>query len=215
MENPFLSIVLATYNRAHLLPRAIHSVLVQNYADWELIVVDDGSTDETAEVAGAFVRKDPRIRFIRNPHRGVALTRNAGISQARGGYVAFLDSDDEYMADHLSLHVDLLRKDETIEMLHGKVDVVGEPYVPDATDLTKKIHVKECTQTGTFFVKKALLQEVGGFPDVAFGEESMLLRVLQEKGANLVLSPHRTYRYYTTEPDSMCNTLLGKMERKG
>ena len=212
---PFLSIILPTYNRVHLLPRAIRSVLGQNFADWELLIVDDGSTDETARVAGEFVQQDPRIRFIRNVHQGVALTRNSGIAQAKGSYVAFLDSDDEYKGNHLSLHVDLLQKDTTIEMLHGKVDVFGEPYVPDATDLNKKIHVKECTQTGTFFVKKALLEEVGGFPNVPFGEESMLLRMLQEKGTNVVLSPHRTYRYYTTEPDSMCNTRLREIERKG
>jgi glycosyltransferase involved in cell wall biosynthesis len=208
---PFLSIILATYNRAHLLPRAICSVLDQDNSDWELLIVDDGSTDDTVKTVRSFTDQDSRIQILINPHQGLAMTRNSGIQKARGEYVTFLDSDDEYKEGHLRLHVEFLRKNTQIEMLHGKVDVIGEPYVPDARDLTKKIHIEECTQPGTFFIKRDLLLEVGGFPVVSFGEDSALLSLLQKKGSHVVLSPYRTYRYYNTEPDSMCNTLLRKM----
>lgn len=91
--NPYFSVVIATYNRSPLLTRAIDSVLEQSFEDFELIVVDDGSTDDTPAVVSAF--GDPRLFYIRRDHRGVSATRNEGLHHARGRYVVFLDSDDE------------------------------------------------------------------------------------------------------------------------
>ncbi|MCE9625034.1 MAG: glycosyltransferase, partial [Deltaproteobacteria bacterium] len=93
MKNPFFSIILATYNRAHLLPRAIASVFSQDYADWELLVVDDGSVDATESLMRDCQNQDPRVRYLKKSHSGLAKTRNAGLSEAKGSYVTFLDSD--------------------------------------------------------------------------------------------------------------------------
>jgi glycosyltransferase involved in cell wall biosynthesis len=95
-----VSIILPTYNRAALLPRAIESVLGQSYGDFELIVVDDGSEDDSAGVVASFT--DERIRYLRlAKNGGLSKARNAGLAQVRGAYVAFQDSDDEWMADKL------------------------------------------------------------------------------------------------------------------
>jgi len=95
-----VSIILPTYNRAALLPRSIESVLEQTYGDFELIVVDDGSEDDSAGVVARFA--DERIRYLRLPKNcGLPTARNAGLAQARGAYLAFQDSDDEWMADKL------------------------------------------------------------------------------------------------------------------
>jgi glycosyltransferase involved in cell wall biosynthesis len=95
MSAPSVSIVIPTYNRAELLTRAIASVQAQTYSAWELIVVDDASTDDTAERVAALASVDPRIRLIRNTgSRGPGGARNAGLVQCRAGWVAFLDSDD-------------------------------------------------------------------------------------------------------------------------
>jgi len=91
---PRVSVILPTYNRAELLPRALRSVLAQSYADYEVLVVDNGSTDATASLAGAFA--DPRIRWLRVETRGASAARNAAISVALGEWVAFLDDDDEW-----------------------------------------------------------------------------------------------------------------------
>lgn len=97
---PAVSVVLPTYNRAHLLPRAIQSVLDQTYTDFELLVVDDGSTDETPAVMGSFT--DDRIRYIRyEPNRGANAARNVGIRAARAPYIAFQDSDDDWFPEKL------------------------------------------------------------------------------------------------------------------
>ena len=100
----YFSIILATYNRAHLLPRAIESVLKQSFQDWELLVVDDGSQDETASLIQAYCKKDARIHYIPKEHSGLPKTRNAGFEAAQGKYCTFLDSDDEYKADHLQIN---------------------------------------------------------------------------------------------------------------
>lgn len=99
-QRPTVTVIIPTYNRAATLPRAIDSVLRQTHADLELLVVDDGSTDDTPAVMESL--NDPRIRFLRQPeNRGVAAARNRGLRAARGDFIAFLDSDDEWLPDKL------------------------------------------------------------------------------------------------------------------
>ena len=102
--NPKVSVVITTYNRAALLPRAIRSVLAQTYEDYELIIVDDCSTDDTPEVVQRFA--DSRIRAVRHSdNRGQSAAVNTGIRLARGEYIAFLDDDDEWVDRKLSRQV--------------------------------------------------------------------------------------------------------------
>ena len=100
MKKPFFSIILPTYNRAHFLPKAIESVLKQTFEDWELIIVDDGSTDNTKEVVAKY--QDSRIRYFFQENQERSAARNNGIDQAQGEYVCFLDSDDYYLTEKLS-----------------------------------------------------------------------------------------------------------------
>jgi glycosyltransferase involved in cell wall biosynthesis len=105
MNNPLVSIVLTTYNRRAILPRAVDSVLRGGHADFELLVVDDASSDGTAE----YVRQigDPRVRYIRfEENGGVLRSRNRGFDEARGEYVAILDDDDELTPDALQAIVE-------------------------------------------------------------------------------------------------------------
>jgi len=103
---PPVSVLTPTHNRAQLLRRAMASVLSQTWREFEWIVVDDGSTDETAQVLAACT--DPRLKCIRlDPNKGVAAARNAGIRMARGNVVAFLDDDDEYLPDYLGSVLDV------------------------------------------------------------------------------------------------------------
>jgi hypothetical protein len=99
---PRISVILPTYNRAPYLPEAIESVLGQSWRDFELIVVDDGSTDETREVVRAYSGK---IRYLRRANGGPAAARNAGLRVARGELIAFLDSDDVFFPWRLGCHV--------------------------------------------------------------------------------------------------------------
>ena len=97
-NNPTVSVIIPTYNRAYLIDRAIQSVLNQSYQDFEMIIVDDGSTDDTKEVVTEFQEQDKRIRYIRHEkNKGGSAARNTGIKSAEGDYVAFLDDDDEWL----------------------------------------------------------------------------------------------------------------------
>ena len=101
IERPLVSIVVPTWNRAVSLRRAVLSVQAQTYGGWELVVVDDGSTDDTPHVLRGLSTFDPRIRVIQGEHAGVSRARNTAIAAARGRYVAFLDSDNTWEPDFL------------------------------------------------------------------------------------------------------------------
>lgn len=106
-----ISVIVPTYNRAHLISRSIQSVLAQTYNDFELIVVDDGSTDNTEEVVRAL--NDRRISYLKHSgNRGVSAARNTGIKAARGSYIAFQDSDDEWLPQKLEKQMALFQQDK-------------------------------------------------------------------------------------------------------
>ena len=107
-NKPKVSVIIPTYNRSHLVGRAIQSVLNQTFTDFELIIVDDASTDNTKEVVESF--NAPRIRYIRHEqNKGGGATRNTGIEAAYGEYIAFLDSDDEWLPRKLEKQLLIFR----------------------------------------------------------------------------------------------------------
>lgn len=103
---PFFSIVIPTYNRAHVILKAIQSVIAQHFSDWELIIIDDGSKDNTKEVLSHF--QQPNIKYIYQENTERSQARNNGIKISKGKYICFLDSDDEYCSNHLSTFHDFI-----------------------------------------------------------------------------------------------------------
>lgn len=123
MANPFFTVVIPTYNRGDRVGKTIASVIEQAYTDFEIIVVDDGSTDQTAEVVKGIV--DPRITYVHTENRERAAARNAGTRLAKGNYVTFLDSDDRFYPDHLQKVHEALRGDPTA-VYHQAYDIVDD-----------------------------------------------------------------------------------------
>lgn len=119
-----VSVIIPTYNRAHLVGDSIRSVLAQTYDSVEVIVVDDGSTDDTAEVIAAI--SDPRLRYIRQPNRGRSNARNHALSLARGRYIAFLDSDDLFLPDKLERQVTYLRDHPGVGMVYTSAHCIDQ-----------------------------------------------------------------------------------------
>lgn len=113
--NPSFSVVIPAFNSAATLTRAIESVRAQNWPAHEIIVVDDGSSDATAEVAGRF----DGVRLIRQTNSGVSVARNAGAAAASGDWLAFLDADDWYAPDRLRLHAEWITEDPALDFLTG------------------------------------------------------------------------------------------------
>src|SRR5512135_2445774 len=97
---PIVSIIIPCYNQARYLPLSIGSVQAQSRPDWEIVLVNDGSTDDSAAVAAHFT--DPRIRYIYQNNQGLSAARNTGVRAALGRYLAFLDSDDEWASEFLT-----------------------------------------------------------------------------------------------------------------
>ena len=115
LADPFISVIIPTYNRAYVLERAIQSVLNQNYGNYELIVVDDCSQDNTS---GLLKRYESHIKVIRHTfHSGVSAARNNGILSAKGTYIALLDSDDEWLPNKLLSQVEYLRRHPKFKIL--------------------------------------------------------------------------------------------------
>ncbi len=117
-DSPEVSVVMPVYNRAGFVAEAIDSVIMQSHGDWELLIVDDGSEDDLAVVVTPYLR-DPRIRFLRRPHHGAAAARNAALRQARGAFVAYLDSDNLWAPHFLSQATAALRGDPDIDLVYG------------------------------------------------------------------------------------------------
>lgn len=110
-QKPLISVVMPTYNREDLLPRAIESILNQTYKNFEFIIVDDGSTDNSAELIKVYQKQDPRIRFVKNDrNRGISYSRNRGMDLACGKYLAIMDSDDFSTPDRLEKSLSFFKK---------------------------------------------------------------------------------------------------------
>ncbi len=203
---PQISIIMPVYNRKSLINRAIDSIMEQTLTDWELLIIDDGSTDGLESLVFPLVEKHRNIRYSRHSNRGVALTRNLGILAAQGEFITFLDSDDEFKPDHLQLRYNYMKQHPETDLLHGGVELVGPPdthYVQDAFDPNKKIHLSECYIGATIFGKKAVMQHEGGFKALPYSSESEFIpRIMKHFTVNKVNYP--TYIYYTGLEDSIC-----------
>jgi cellulose synthase/poly-beta-1,6-N-acetylglucosamine synthase-like glycosyltransferase len=114
------SVIVPAYNYARLLPSALESVLAQTHTDWECLIVDDGSTDDTAPVADAFTRRDARFRYLHQENRGLAAARNRGIRNAGGDAVQFLDADDRLMPRKLEHHLAYLEAHPECDIVYGE-----------------------------------------------------------------------------------------------
>jgi len=121
---PSIRVVIPTHNRAYVIREAMTAVRNQTFADFELVVVDDGSTDDTPDIVENVAREDPRVRLLTVAHGGVAKARNAGV-QEKGPheYVAFLDSDDLWLPSHLDRAVRSLRTHPEVGVFFSRVDV--------------------------------------------------------------------------------------------
>lgn len=140
MEVPFFSVIIPAYNRAHILPKTIESVTSQTFDSYEVIVVDDGSKDNTAEVVKAL--NNPKVRYIYQKNAERSAARNNGARNALGKYVCFLDSDDFYLKDHLQVlynHISKNNFDKALYFVECQLLQKGITTLPPIRTLTTDI----------------------------------------------------------------------------
>lgn len=128
-KKPLVSVVMLTYKRADMAPKAIDSILAQTFKDFEFIILNDGSPDNTDEVINEYIKKDSRIRYYKNDkNRGIAYSRNRVSSLAKGKYVAIMDDDDKSLPDRLQKQVEFMEKNPEIDVVAGQIKNL--PRVP-------------------------------------------------------------------------------------
>jgi len=168
LSKPLVSVIIPTYNRAHFLPDAIESVLAQTYKNWELIVVDDGSTDNTREVVARF---GGQVCYLYQENKGCGAARNTGIEYARGEYIALLDSDDVWYPDKLALQVDLFKRFPGTGMvgcgchwLNSQGARTGVSLPPELLDYRElKVRYAISGTPSTVLINRKALESVGTF----------------------------------------------------
>jgi hypothetical protein len=204
-QETFFSVIICTYNRSNLLSIALNSLINQTNKEWGAIVVDDGSEDNTFNVVKDYCDKFSTIKYIYQKHQGISIARNTGIFSSVGKYITFLDSDDEYKPNHLQIRYDILKNNPNIDLLHSGCEIIGNPFVPDKNDISKKIHLDDCVIGGTFFIKRELALKLGGFDKVDFSEDSAFFEKAMKAKANIYKCEDRTYIYHREYSDSICN----------
>lgn len=120
-----ISIIMPAFNAQDFLEESIESVMAQTYANWELIIIDDGSTDKTRKIVEAFCEKDDRIQYIFQANGKQGKARNTGITNAKGNYIAFLDADDIWLPDKLEKQVNLLIKSGS-DLVFSDISIIDE-----------------------------------------------------------------------------------------
>ena len=170
---PLISVVIPAYNAEQFLDETLESVLSQTYENWECIIVNDGSTDNTESVAKKWCEKDARFRYFYKENSGASDTRNLGIKKARGEYIAFLDADDLYMPNFLEICLEnLVEKDvdlvapKMLEFWDVQNEVIEDEDKKDYLYSGKEgialfLHSNRITMA--LLCKKSVMDEVGGF----------------------------------------------------
>ncbi|MBI5139992.1 MAG: glycosyltransferase [Candidatus Vogelbacteria bacterium] len=175
---PLVSVIIPTYNRRNLLEEAIKSVLAEDFSDYEIIVVDDGSNDGTEEyVKSIFLPKsgqvDLQLRFFETKNKGAAAARNFGIKEARGEYLAFLDADDLWARDFLSTAMNYLKSHQDTFVVYADQQI-GVNYVtetrsrfqknPPQNKFTVPFFIDNSPiQISSAVIRKKVIEDVGGF----------------------------------------------------
>ena len=207
---PLISVVIPTYNRVHLIGEALESVFAQTFKDYEVILIDDGSTDGTEES----VKKNfaGRLRYVRQKNQGISSARNHGIVLARGKYVAFLDSDDKWLPKKLAKQAEYLEANPHVGLLCTKLwryeignEEKRETCPPDfPKHFTDLLTGPNFIPTTTTMVRKRCLDAVGVFdPALPVAEDwDLWLRIAKDFKIHClsdVLAEHRDHPAKTTK----------------
>ncbi len=215
---PRVSVIIPTFNRAHLLRRALASVLSQDFTDFEVLVIDDHSTDGTQGLLDDVRSADPRVRgFLQPENRGVSAARNRGFREARGELIAFLDSDDEWLAGKLARQVTFFDEAPSrVGLLYGAVHTVGASEWVSKPVHRGKIHrvlLRENVIHGTsgVMLRREAVERTGAFDEEipAIEDWDYWIRLSREFDVDFL--PEPMIRYHAT-PDDLLRKTLNKRE---
>lgn len=211
---PKVSVIIPTYNRARLVTKAIQSVLDQTYQDFEIIVVDDGSTDNTKEVVGSF--KEPRIKYVYQDNSGICIARNNGINVSKGDYVLFLDSDDMLFKNAIAIEAGSLDSVPDVALSYCQLYAIDErerviglhkpkhrrPGVYRGTsEILNFLRFNNYIGTSITMVRRSSIMDVGSF-DPTFGTGSedfeLWVRIAKKYAVSYIAEPVGKIRIHSS-----------------
>lgn len=202
-----ITVVIPAYNAAQYLPEAIESVLSQTFADFEAFIIDDGSTDNTAEVARLYVERDSRFKYFSQANQGVSASRNQGIKLAKAELIAFLDADDQWLPNKLETHVKHFDSSPDLGISFGQVEFMlstGQPTGVTSRSRLSKIEPKHLyyenliVNPSNAVIRRKALEQVGYFNQdlITMEDLELFLRIIcsgwKVEGIDQVLTRYRT-----------------------
>ncbi|HWI91079.1 MAG TPA: glycosyltransferase [Flavisolibacter sp.] len=205
-----VSVIIPVFNSAHLIEKTIQSILKQQFQDWEMIIVDDGSMDNIGEVIGSFIKKNERIKFYQQQNAGASAARNTGIKNAKNEWLLFLDADDWIREDYFEKMVAVLINDPTIDVVHcgwtrvSKSGAAGKGnFGGEQSDMFPSLAHYCPFAIHSCIVRKGIVERVGGF-DTSFktcGDWDLWQRVART-GAKFRMVKE-TMAFYQTTSNSL------------
>ena len=202
---PKISVVIPTYNRADLISETLDSVLAQTYRDFEVIVVDDGSTDDTIKLLSKYGQD---IRIIGQENQGAGSARNTGIREAKGEFIAFLDSDDLWLPKKLERQIAFLDRNRDLSWVYTDVEVfdgesgrklyiLGQCSRLYEGDILPYLFLKNFIPSSTLLVRRSIFNEIGAFKTLPMAQDcDMWLRIAALYPVGLIAEPLARYRIH-------------------
>ena len=221
-SSPQVSVVIPAYNAMRFLPQTVASVLQQTFTDFEVLIIDDGSKDGTAQWAAA--QTDPRVKLVSRANGGAAATRNTGVAAARGEYVAFLDADDVWQPTKLAKQVARAEADPSVGLVDtwiSYIDSAGEPIGEVMTqhvegDVWAEMLEYNLVRCGsTPLVRRRLFDEVGSFDEgFRYAEDwEMWIRITARARFAVVKEPLVAYRQHANNKHKNHQAMLPTLRR--
>lgn len=231
---PVISVVMSVRNEEKCVRETVQSILEQTFQDWELIIVDDGSTDGTGAILGEFAGRDARVRILNGPKRGLTAALIAGCAEARGEYIARQDAGDQSVPDRLKKQLDLMRSDLQNVLVSCAVDVVGpageflyavppgDGFARTALLNAKPSEMRSLAHHGTAFFRRDAYTKAGGYRPEFYLAQDLDLWVRMARLGDVTACTETLYRACRREGDlsgvyhaeqALLTTIIAAMRR--
>ena len=210
INTPIISVIVPCYNQSRYLSEALESVWMQTYENWECIIVDDGSPDDTADIALNFCLKDKRFKYLKKENGGLSSARNAGIKEASGNLILPLDADDRIHKDYLCFAIEAFNRNKTLDLIYCKAAYFGEktgewilePYSYE------QLLTHNCIFCSAIFKKEDFTKANGYSENLKCGWEDWDLWLRMLNSTSKVLQLPETLFFYRIKEQSMVKQLI-------
>ena len=215
--NPLISIIIPCYNQAEFLPDALNSILIQTYSNWECIIVNDGSPDNTEVITKNWCLKDPRFHYVKKENGGISSARNTGIRRSKGTYILPLDADDYIDKHYLTDGIAVFMCQPDVKLVYGNVEKFGESMgIWDLPNYSFESLLTSNMMCSSSIYKKEDYDKTNGYDekmDLGYEDWEFWFQLLAKNDKVVKLSDH-TYLYYRIKKTSRSTLMTLEIQAK-